>query len=301
MGADLLDRALSAMKGNRIGRYKLAKELGIGENAARTLIDKAKSFEREDDVAFETCLVFGDTHIPFEDKRSVDLVLDFAKHLQPDLIILGGDIVDCWELSRFPKDPRRGESFISELEQGKKFLGRLRDSCPGSEIRYVIGNHEFRLRSYLIKQAPALAGTPGNTIPALLGMDQFRVECVENESEQFTDTYTTFGGILIGHFNVLSSLPGNTARRLLDIYSESCIQGHTHSMASACKTVYKNKQIMAFENGCLCDLTPSYCTPRNWIQGFTVIHKEKVGKYYQVQQIPMFNHQFRYGGRLWRA
>lgn len=297
--SDLLDRALDVMQKGRVGRYKLAKELHVGEKVARGLLDKIKTIEK--DVGFECCLVFGDVHIPFEDARAVDVMLRFASHLQPDVIILGGDIIDCYELSRFPKDPRRGASFRAELEKGREFLERVRSACPKSKIQYVIGNHEFRLKSYIIKQAPALAGANGSTIQSLLGMDKLRVECIENEGDQFIDTYTTFGGILIGHFDVLSSLPGNTARRLLDIYSESCIQGHTHSMASACKTVYPDKQIMGFENGCLCDLKPSYCTPRNWVQGFTVIHKEKIGKYYQVQQIPMFNHQFRYGGKLWRA
>jgi hypothetical protein len=43
----------------------------------------------------------------------------------------------------------------------------------------------------------------------------------------------------------------------------------------------------AYENGCLCKLTPEYAQQPNWQQGFSVVHVDESTGLFNVQQIPI--------------
>ena len=250
---------------------------------------------------FETGIVLNDLHIPFHDKRAVNLVLKFIEWMKPSKIFLAGDILDHYEVSRFSKDPKRGANLQDEMTKGRAFLLTLKAASPKSKIIYIAGNHEHRLHKYIIANAPALTWIDGLQVPALLGLDKMGIEWVGCSADRFIDTYTQWGQLLIGHFNTCRSQSGATARSLLEQFGISSIQGHCHSAGSANKTLHPNKQIASYENGCLCDLHPHYTNPKNWQHSICVIHKEVRGSYFQVQQIPIINAQFHFGGKHWRG
>ena len=251
---------------------------------------------------FTTALVINDLHLPFHSPRAVKLVMGFAKSLKPDTVFLNGDIIDAYEMSRFDRDPRRGATIDKELKMGTALIQQLRGDLPKSRIVFVEGNHEHRIRRYIVKNAPSLTWVQGLKLPALLELDKYRVEYIECDADRFIDTYVQYGpSLLIGHFATCRGQSGATARALLDQFSMSCVQGHTHSIGSANKLIYPSKQIAAWENGCLASLHPSYCNPKNWCHCISVIHKENRGSYFQLQQLPIINYQFRYGDRHWRG
>ena len=49
--------------------------------------------------------ILSDIHIPFHDRDSLYLALTWVKNFGPDCIVLNGDIIDCYQLSNFQKDP----------------------------------------------------------------------------------------------------------------------------------------------------------------------------------------------------
>ena len=250
---------------------------------------------------FTTAVVLNDVHIPFEDKRVVKLVLSFIKWFKPGMVFLNGDILDFYEVSKYDKDPKRGANLQQEILKGTAFLQSVRDAAPSARIIYTEGNHEHRLHRYLIANAPALTWVDGLKMPGLLGLDRLNIEYVPCDADKFIDTYFQWGQLLIGHFNTCRSQSGATARALLEQFGISSIQGHCHSTGSANKTLHPNKQIASFENGCLCNLHPHYTNPKNWMHSICVVHKENKGSYFQVQQIPIINGQFHFGGKHWRG
>ncbi|MEK7383157.1 MAG: hypothetical protein AAB262_07705, partial [Elusimicrobiota bacterium] len=122
-------------------------------------------------------LILPDTHIPFHDKRVVDRWLKHAAQLRPDGVDIIGDLLDCYCLSRFDKNPERKDSLQDELDQAHEFLREVRSVVgPKCDIRYTEGNHEQRLKRVLWGNCKALSGLRGLGIPQLLKLDELRVQ-----------------------------------------------------------------------------------------------------------------------------
>src|SRR3989442_1464224 len=106
--------------------------------------------------AYQLAVIANDFHIPFHDERALLLFELFLRRERPDWLILNGDFQDFWEISNYDLTPRTGKEFRQEVEIGKKILRSLRRSLSRSRITWVEGNHEFRLRKYLIQNAREL-------------------------------------------------------------------------------------------------------------------------------------------------
>ena len=70
-------------------------------------------------------LVLSDIHIPYHSVNSLTIAFDWAKKQKPDAILLNGDTLDFFGLSRYAKDPKK-RSFSSELESFKDFITILK-------------------------------------------------------------------------------------------------------------------------------------------------------------------------------
>lgn len=73
-------------------------------------------------------------------------------------IVILGDFTDFYFVSKHPKDPRVCASLLDEVEETNSVLDWFDQHFPRVLKIYLEGNHEFRLESYLIHQAPALFG-----------------------------------------------------------------------------------------------------------------------------------------------
>jgi hypothetical protein len=109
------------------------------------------------------------------------VLLAAAKRLEPEVIVLGGDIFDLPEFSRWTQDPREWD-VVGRIRWVHSFLRDLREAAPDAEIRLIEGNHEFRLLRHLAEATPALrtllADLHGMTVPGLLGLDAFQVNYI---------------------------------------------------------------------------------------------------------------------------
>lgn len=85
-------------------------------------------------------VVGSDVHIPFQDDAAVKAFVDYCKGTQPHTIVLNGDVIDMFMLSKFTKG--EGRNPLEEITMCREFLEALRKGCPKSSIYYVIGNHE---------------------------------------------------------------------------------------------------------------------------------------------------------------
>ena len=98
-------------------------------------------------------LVLSDIHFPYHDEEALGTAIQYGIQQQVNTILLNGDILDFYQLSRFDKDPSKPKMQV-ELEQGRWFMKALRTAFPKARIYYKIGNHEERLEKWLRLKAP---------------------------------------------------------------------------------------------------------------------------------------------------
>lgn len=96
-----------------------------------------------------TAVLYGDTHIPFHDQRSLDVVAQVIRIARPNVIAHQGDLLDCYHLSRFDKNPKRIHRLQDEIDAARQHLAAFRLLAPEARFIYLSGNHEDRLRRTL--------------------------------------------------------------------------------------------------------------------------------------------------------
>ena len=223
-----------------------------------------------------------DIHIPYEDKNTLKAVFDFIEYFKPDQIVLTGDILDFYSLSRFSKDPAREDELQKDIDKCIPYLQRLTELCP--EIHFIEGNHERRIVKYLYNQAPALSQLRCLEFANLM---QFQEIGIIHHTTEYL-----YNGFRFHHGKYATM---NAAKKELENYGKSTSQGHSHRLEMWLKTGARG-MIGSYNMGCLCDLNPDYVEGiANWQQGFGVFHFQD-DRFY-CQQVPIIKNHFIYDSR----
>ena len=119
--------------------------------------------------------VLSDIHVPYHSISALECALDKISEEKPDAILLNGDTVDFYGLSRFMKDPRK-RSVAHELQALNEFLDVLQQF--GAKIIYKLGNHDERYEHYLMHKAPELLGIPEFKFENLLKAGERKMDVV---------------------------------------------------------------------------------------------------------------------------
>lgn len=203
-------------------------------------------------------VALGDIHFPYQSPLALSTVCDFVSKYKPKYIILLGDIIDCYSLSRFEKDPSRILSLQKEFDLANGFINSLKELCPYSKIIYIEGNHERRLQKYLYSH-PEISSIRSLTVPTMLGLDTFGIGYMK-EFKLYDLTFT--------HGEVVRKYSGQSARAEMERNDSSGVMGHSHKLSLIYKTT-PNRSLKWAEAGCLCSLSPDYIqgTP-DWQNGF---------------------------------
>lgn len=96
-------------------------------------------------------IFLSDVHVPFEDEDGLNVFFELGRDFKPDIVWLGGDILDDYNLSSYIKSNQI--AYQEEIERVKDFLSKLRNIFPRTRIVYQEGNHEQRFRNYILKRA----------------------------------------------------------------------------------------------------------------------------------------------------
>ena len=80
------------------------------------------------------------------DRRACDAALLIAAQVQPDEIILLGDMVDFADFGKYTLENNAKFLVQPMLQELSWWLQSLRLSCPTSKIVWLEGNHEYRLK-----------------------------------------------------------------------------------------------------------------------------------------------------------
>lgn len=210
-----------------------------------------------------------DIHIPFNDIQATEQFFVALKREKPDMLVLGGDLVDFFNISTHVKGRYPMPSIDEEIDAAKKFLARLRKTAKHAKIYWLEGNHENRLERYICSNALELGVLSSLTIPEMFDLQKFDIEYVPDTK------LLVWNNILFRHGHEMmgqSGVPGNNARKALGIYGMNYIQGHVHKANVIRDSTFKST-LVGIENPCLCTITPEFMKgAAKWQQGWTVIH-----------------------------
>ena len=238
--------------------------------------------EREEPIQIGQCkcLVMSDLHIPYHRHDCISLALETGKAAGIDTILLNGDVIDFYGISRFNKDPKR-MPIESEIDIVKAFLSLLKDEFPGVRIIYKFGNHERRLKTYLQTQADALTGLRCLALEQLLELDELGIEYLKMER-------CLLGKLTVLHGDELPhgmGMPVNPARGVFLRAKDSTLVGHHHQVSEHSEGTISGKSIACWSTGCLCDLSPDYLYygGLKWKHGFAIVEVDDDGERFTVR------------------
>lgn len=259
-------------------------------------------------------VVISDTHCPFQDDTAVWLVNEFCKWYKPQIIVIDGDLIDFYAISKFDKAPQRAtrESLQQEVMVAREILKQIRKVNPKARIILVVGNHEFRLRKYIYRKRLEdpeldtflkLAGVDtANIFANMLHLKELGVELADLNPDiaKFTDNYIRIGNLYIGHWDKANKHAAYTAKNLLAEKGVNLLQAHTHRIGTHIKTTLTDT-IEAHEIGCLCSLDPHYTAKQDWAHGFAVVEGDRDFEHFTVHLIHIRDYEFRYGKKTFKA
>ena len=247
-------------------------------------------------------LVANDFQIPFHDERALGLLKLFLRRKQPDWLILNGDFQDFWEISNFDRTPRGDKEFIEEIRIGKQILKSFRRILPRARITWIEGNHEFRLRKYLLKNAKELYGLPSLAVPDLFDLRDLNIEYVPCHplASTFTDNFVRVGSLYVGHWDTVTKQGGYAAKSLVEEKGVSLLQGHTHRFGAHARTTVDGRVLLGIENFSMCARNASYVAYPNWQLGFSVIYLEPRSGRFQWYPVLITRRGFVWEGRAYK-
>lgn len=218
--------------------------------------------------------VFGypDIHWRFRDERALAVAMAAQEMFKPDIVVIGGDLMDCTIFSRHePKKVREvsvDDWVKDELEPSCRFLDRVQEHT--GETVMLLGNHEYNIERWAIRESrcgPAIYNLISPKVRLSEGRKNFKIV----EWSDDCDCYYQLNSRLIA-VHGWSVAKHAAARHLEKSLSKSVIFNHTHrKQVFARRDPYSGKIIEGMSAGCLCKLSPSYMTsPTDWVNGFWV-------------------------------
>lgn len=253
-----------------------------------------------------------DLHIPYHDLDALNVALNEFNRVKVDTIVLDGDIIDCYNLSRWEKDPNQ-RNHAYEIELLTIFLDDLKYMFPKVELVFKCGNHDQRYEKFIYSKSPEFIGVHVLSWKHLLNL-RFEncqtcegtgthkgIDCPNCENGKVANNVSRgihlikdkrvlkAGKLNIVHgneFNGVSS-PVNPARGYFLKSKTNVIAGHLHQSSEHIESDMNGKVSGAWSIGCLCDLHPDYAPINKWHHGFAWVEVD--GEDFEVHNHKIIN------------
>ena len=211
-------------------------------------------------------LVLSDIHIPYHNIDSLTCAFDYAKKEKPDAILLNGDTIDFFGLSRFMKDPKK-RSVAHELQAFKELVDVIKKTF-NAKIYYKMGNHCERYEHFLWMKAHELVGIEEFDFSNIIKARAEGIEIIKDKRIMKAGDLNIVHGHEFGG-SVFS--PVNIARGLFLRGKVSAMQGHNHQTSEHTESNMNGEITTTWSLGCLCELHPAYLPINKWNHGFAII------------------------------
>ena len=266
----------------------------------------------------ELLVVLGDHQLPFRNQKLTDLSHSFLSSLKPDGLIYMGDLIDFPNLSKFEANPDFTSTVQQGIDLGYQTLRDLKESAglkKGSELIFIEGNHEVRLRRALINKLPQLFGIKQADVSEeeksvlhlanLMKFNELGWIYWDEPSDVYPHPeYEIVKGLFARHGNFVRAKAGMSALANLDRVDGSIIQGHTHRLAITHHTRWTGQtmnQYSAIETGTMADLEGlGYSKQPDWQGGFLTLVVDRKNNTFHPELVIYDNNEIRWRNFFWR-
>lgn len=235
-------------------------------------------------------LVIPDIQFPYQDKKTMEAVLAYAKDNHWDGCLQLGDFMDWDFISRWTVDNARrieGQRFLKEYEGANKFLDTLqaavRHKNPKAEIVILQGNHDYRVEVVMDKT------------PMYEGMLEMETNLHFKERKiTYWKYWEHRKPYRIGKALFIHGAYTNDAhsKKTALNFNKNVFYGHTHDRQLYTKTTM-GQSIQAESLGTVSKYDLAYMgkKPSNWMQCVATFHFRENGEFnHYVSNI--INHKF---------
>lgn len=239
-------------------------------------------------------LILGDLHAPYHSLIAWGLMMQVARDLKPEWLVIMGDFADFYAVSDHDKAPERANRLDEELEVVEKLLDQL-DALGAQDKLYIEGNHEDRLRRYLMKN-PALARVVSTE--KLLKLKERGWEFVPYKR------HARRGALHYTHD--VGTSGRNAVFKALETYQTSVVTGHSHRLQYIVEGSATGECKVSAAFGWMGDVEQvEYMTlaaaRKNWALGFGVGYRDASSGFTYLVPVPIVHSTCCVSGRLYRA
>jgi len=229
---------------------------------------------------FSYAVSFSDSHIPYHDQKLLFHLFEFLRDIQPEYIIVAGDVIDFPSISKFDKSLKEESRAFDDICQARAFLALIKMLCPHSKLIFIHGNHEYRWQKWWRENTRRSVGIIANHIiplEKLFGLWEFGYQVFAYGNSGGSDWFK-YKDILWCHDRgSYSKYSGFTAKNAMDKTWGSFVLGHVHRQGMHYRTNPTGEHYVGIEQGCTCNLNPGYTIHPDWQRGFCVVkfHKNR--------------------------
>lgn len=222
-----------------------------------------------------TLIFASDFHYPYVAK-CYQAFKRFIQDTKPDILVLGGDFIECHMLSTHTKSLYNIATFKEEIDGAIEELRFFRKHCKS--LIFIEGNHCFRLTRLVQNLCPQLHDVAISSIKDVLKLDEMKIEFVEFAPDQM---YRPWKDERLALMHRPPSGAKNTAITSLDIAKASIIFGDTHRAQDVTLRDIFGEHVYSISSGCMLDIDHKifrFMKSRNqWKNAFTRVIKSSKG------------------------
>ena len=139
------------------------------------------------------------------------------------------------------------------IECGRQAFRWFRSQLPRARFLVREGNHEFRLRRFIVERAAALYDLPELRLPNLLGLPDIGCEWVQDKRKVMLGKLATLHGHELRRGQGI-----NPARFAFLRTTATVLVNHFHRTSEHHQRALDDKHFAAWSVGCGCFLSPEY-------------------------------------------
>lgn len=246
-------------------------------------------------------LLIPDCHFPYVDTSAFNCMLNAARSIKPDTVIILGDFFDFFAISQHRKNPWRKLDLASEIASGNAGLKQI-EALGAKRKIFVEGNHEERLQRFLadagsdVIRALGPAGLlKANTLPEVLNLKQRGWEWVPYRQ------HLKVGKLYVTHD--VGKAGANAHVDAESVFQGNCVIGHTHRIATAVKGNLKGKGHVSAMLGWLgsfdeIDYMHRARAARDWAHGFGIAYMDEATEHVFLNVVNIVNNRCVVDGQI---
>lgn len=238
-------------------------------------------------TATETWVIASDFHAPYQHDKSCSILYQVIADIHPTRVVLLGDVINLDQFSRYDDGKFPGApTWLDEIAVAGKIMGTIRQVAPDAKLQWFEGNHEYRLKKYLMRKDPALySHLDIGALFRISGNDSALKEFSLYEYIDSPEMFEKDLGLVLKHGNKVRGHAGMSAAAEVSDLLFSVVMGHCHRLGvtrkSSGRTRYlEEPALFAMEVGCMCNYNLEYLegVTTNWQHGFGILSIDRSGE-----------------------